>query len=71
MRLTEIQQPLFPEPKKQHLGNWWVLINGKVWKRDGKPIEFDTQGKAQSAADTITARYQKVTQVVPNTVKIR
>lgn len=41
------------------------MINGKIWKRDGKPIEFDTQPLAQKSADTIMSRYQKATQVVP------
>lgn len=65
MRLYEIQQSLFQEPKQAYLGKYYVMINGKIWKRDGKPIEFDTQPLAQKSADTIMSRYQKATQVVP------
>lgn len=65
MRLTEIQQTLFPEPKKPHLGNWNVMINGKIWKKEGSPVTFSTYNAAEKVADTIMARYQKATQVIP------
>lgn len=49
-----------PVVKKFH-----ILVNGKVWKKDGKPVEFTNQGKAAKAADTIKNRYNRVTQVIP------
>lgn len=65
MRLTEIQQSLFQPQKTQHLGNWNVMVNGKIWMRDGVPVEFRTRDAAQKVADTIMSRYQKATQVLP------
>ena len=49
-----------PKPLKFH-----VLINGKVWKKNGSPVEFTSHGKAATAATSIKNRYNKVTQVVP------
>ncbi len=65
MRLDEIQQPLFPQPNTQHLGDWNVMVNGKIWKRDGVPVIFRTKDAAEKVAGTIMARYQKATQVLP------
>ena len=65
MNLNEIQQTLFPQPKVQHLGNWNVMVNGKIWTKNGAPVEFPTRSAAQKVADTIMARYQKATQVIP------
>lgn len=48
------------KPKRFH-----VLINGKVWKKNGEPVEFTSQGSAQRAADTIRTRRNITTQVVP------
>jgi hypothetical protein len=41
-----------------------VMVNGHIWKRDGKPVEFNSRESASKTADTITARYNKATQVV-------
>lgn len=49
-----------PAPQMFH-----VLVNGKVWKKEGQPVEFTDQGKAAKAATTISNRYNKVTQVIP------
>lgn len=49
-----------PKPQK-----FYVMINGKIWKKDGKPVDFTSHEAAKRTADTITARYNKVTQVVP------
>lgn len=42
-----------------------VLVNGKVWCRNGIPIEFNDIQSASKSADTIKNRYNKVTQVKP------
>lgn len=41
-----------------------VYINGKLWKKDGKLVSFDNIESANKAADRITAKYNKTTQVV-------
>lgn len=65
MRLTEIQQDMFDKPKSPYLGEFHVMINGKIWKKDGKPVSFATFDSATKSADSIMVRYQKATQVVP------
>ena len=42
-----------------------VLVNGDVWKRDGKAVEFDSEKSARKAARTIYEKYGKIAQVVP------
>lgn len=53
-------KPKKPElPRKFH-----VLINGRVWKKNGEVVSFTTHENAQKSADTIMNRYGKATQVV-------
>lgn len=41
-----------------------ILINGKVWKKDGKPVSFNNHSSASRAADKITATRNITTQVI-------
>lgn len=55
-----------PAPvSKPPLQKFHVLVNGRIWKKNGAPVEFTSPGSAQKAADTIRNRYRKATQVVP------
>lgn len=70
MRITEIIESFwntvdqqFPVPKnKPEMFN--IMINGKIWMKNGRPIEL-SRGPAQKAADSITAKYNRTTQIVP------
>jgi hypothetical protein len=42
-----------------------ILVDGKVWKKNGIPVEFKNRESAQGTADTITGRYNKTTQIAP------
>ena len=42
-----------------------VMINGKIWKRNGEPVLFKDHASALRAADKITASRNITTQVVP------
>lgn len=42
-----------------------VMVNGKIWKRNGIPVPFKDYAAARSAADKITANRNITTQVVP------
>jgi hypothetical protein len=42
-----------------------VLINGKVWCKDGEPMVFRSDGDARRAANAVSKKYNKITQVVP------
>ena len=44
-----------------------VMINGKIWLKNGKPVDFPSKDLATRAADTIRQKYNKVTQVIPKT----
>jgi hypothetical protein len=64
--LFEDQTEMFPASviKPSYSGNFNVMINGKVWKKEGNPVLFTTHNEALSAANSIMNRYQKATQVV-------
>jgi hypothetical protein len=42
-----------------------VMVNGKIWKRNGTTVEFRDYSAARNAADKITASKNITTQVVP------
>lgn len=60
----ERQERPAPTPKLSTT-KFHVLVNGRVWKKNGSPVEFTSPESAQRAADTIRNRYQKATQIVP------
>jgi hypothetical protein len=41
-----------------------IMINGKIWKKNGIPVEFSSQELVDRAVDTITKRYNKTAQPV-------
>lgn len=43
-----------------------VMINGKIWCRNGEPVLFKDHAAALRAADKITADRNITTQVVPS-----
>lgn len=42
-----------------------VMINGKIWTKNGEPVHFKDHSSALHAANTITAKRNITTQVVP------
>lgn len=54
-----------PEVIKDVLPKYVILINGKIWKKEGKPVEFNNLESAKKSANTIKNRYLKTTQIVP------
>lgn len=53
------QLDLFADNKTYH-----VMINGKLWKRDGKPVEFNGFDSAEKAVIAIIDKYGKPAQVI-------
>ena len=58
--LDETQLDLFKEPPRV----FYVLINGKLWRKSGKPVEFDSFASADKAVVSIINNYGKAAQVV-------
>lgn len=50
--------------RSQKPASFGVLINGKLWKREGKAVPFTDRAAALKAADKITATKNITTQVV-------
>ncbi len=42
-----------------------VMVNSKVWKKDGIPVKFATKSSAIRAINTIAAKHGKIAQVIP------
>ena len=40
-----------------------ILINGKTWNKNGKPVKFTSYETALKSANTIMTRFGKATQV--------
>ena len=51
--------------KKPSPQQFKVMVNGRVWLRDGKPVTFNSHSSATKAADTISSRKNITTQVLP------
>lgn len=56
--MEQVQGELFPKKK------YYVMINGKIWKKKGVPVEFDSFKSADNAARTIIYTYGKAAQVI-------
>jgi hypothetical protein len=46
---------------------YYVMINGKIWKRDGEPVEFTSFKSADQAALSIIQNHGKAAQVIDPT----
>jgi hypothetical protein len=57
--VTETQLDMFNEPRV-----FYVLINGKLWRKKGKPVVFDTYASADKAVLSIINNHGKAAQVV-------
>ena len=64
--LRQENRPRIPSQPNAHFN---VLVNGKVWKKNGVPVNFLSRESAERAANTITKTYNKVTQVISSTLK--
>ena len=56
--IKEDQLDLFPSKI------YYVMINGRIWKKDGQPVEFKSYREADRAAISIIDRYGKPAQVI-------
>ena len=63
MKVKDIDKPrqldLFDTPDRPYM----VLINGKLWRKNGVPVEFPNYLRASKAAETIFMKYGKMAQV--------
>ena len=50
-----------PIPSKK----FHIMVNGQIWKKEGKPVEFSNRQAADKAVNTIVSKYNKTAQVVP------
>jgi len=57
----EIDAP-FDRPE---LPTFVIMVNGKIWKKNGKPVIVKTHSTALKIADKITATKNVTTQVIP------
>ena len=55
-----------PDAGEEHREYFNILIDGKLWKRNGLPVEFDTRETANRARNTISTKYGKIAQVIPS-----
>lgn len=52
-------------PAPVEVQKFGILINGKLWKKDGKTVIFNNESTAKKSANSITLRRDITTQVVP------
>ncbi len=53
------------DKSQQRILGWNVLINGKLWVKDGKPVFFKERDSANRAVTAIAQGRGRAAQVVP------
>ena len=67
---TRVKSPT-PDPRfgpdagaEDHHEEFNILVNGRLWKKNGKPVVFKSFSAADKAVTTISLKYNKTAQVV-------